>query len=108
MDQQKKIQIPPINIITEGDPKTVVKLIKSVNIKHFTMKKQTGKKYCVQLNSMEDYDMLKKTLKLGGLKFFTYTPKHLKNQTFVLKGLHSSEETDDIFKYLQRYSSDDL
>lgn len=51
---------------------------------------------------------VKQTLSNANVTFFTYTPKQRKNQTFLLKGLHQSEDVDEILAELKKCDSSEL
>lgn len=102
-----KVKIPPINVVNQN-PGDMVRLIRALGVSKFYIKSLPGKKHAILINEIEPYEEVKKCLTEANVKFFTYTPKHLKNQTFVLKGLHQSENVDDILQCLKRCSSNEL
>lgn len=103
----KKVKIPPINVLNQN-PGDMVRLIHSHGVTNFYKKSLPGKKHAILMNEIEPYQEVKKCLTETNVKYFTYTLKHLKNQTFVLKGLHQSEGVEDILQCLKRHSRDVL
>lgn len=105
---KKKVKIPPINVVGNQQPKDIIRLITKSGITDFQMKSLPGKKHAILLNDIDQYQEVKELLTEAKFKYFTYTPKHLKNQTYVLKGLHHSEDVDEILKCLKFHCSDTL
>ncbi|KAK2575687.1 hypothetical protein KPH14_012078 [Odynerus spinipes] len=98
-------QLPPINIIS-NNPKDIIHLIKNeLSISHFHLKKLNESKLNEDINN---YYKIKEHLITKEYKFYTFTPKEHKIQSFVLKGLHSACDPEDILMELKTYESDNL
>ncbi|KAK2586968.1 hypothetical protein KPH14_010942 [Odynerus spinipes] len=104
----KTTNIPPINIIS-NNPTQLIQFIKSdLEIQNFHLKKLNENKFAIYTDNTINFHKIKKFCLEKNFKFYTFTPKDEKNQTFVLKGLHSSCETSEILEELKKLESDNL
>lgn len=103
----KKQKIPPINIF-DIESNNLIGFIKNgLKISDFKLKVYKHKK-SIFLNSLKDFMRVKAYLEKVNAKFFTYTPKGIKNKTYLLKGLEADLDVQIIFEDLCRYESEDL
>lgn len=99
---------PPINI-TLQDPKDTVTLIeKTLNIKHFHIKRIHTGKHVLYLQHPPDYNKAKEILFAANTAFYTYAPKSEKHHTYLLKGLGDSYTEAEILADLQALQIDDV
>ena len=87
---EKKVKCPPINIYNM-DSKDVHDLLhKTIGTSKFYIKVVNKNRHSVKLNNIEDYRKAKEILDKTNTKFFSYTPKSDKKQTYLLKGIDIS------------------
>lgn len=92
----KKEKPPPISIFQQ-EPKHTVHLCSNIlKIKDFYIKKNHEGKHSLFLNSVADYERVKGLLIKTSTSFYTYTPKSVKTQSFVLEGLNVGHVPEDI------------
>lgn len=88
---------PPIINIVESSQQITFRLLKeTLGLNSFIIKRLNKNKHYVQLDNLVDYKAVIDTLTLRQIKFYTYTPKSLKNRTLLLKGIDASFSTDEI------------
>lgn len=104
----KREKPPPISIYQQ-DPKVTVRLITDqLNIKDFYIKKFNEGKHSVFLANVSDHKKVKDLLTIARTSYFTYTPKSEKTQSFLLKGLHSGYEPEEIEYELKNLNIENL
>lgn len=100
-------KIPPINIF-DTDTKQLINFLKNgLKIVDFQIKQFRSKK-ALYLNSLNDHIRVKTYLEKTKSNFVTFTPKSLKNKTFLLKGLEADSNPTDLLNELRIHESDDL
>lgn len=103
----RKQKIPPINII-DIDTKCLIECVKKgLKIDDFQIKEFRSKK-ALYVNKIEDFHRIKTYLQKAKAKFYTFTPKAQKTQTYLLKGLDSEVTLDEIFEELTKQETDTL
>lgn len=100
-------KIPPINICNIETKELISFLKNGLKIKEFKIKEFRNKK-SLFLNTMNDYTKVRSYLENMKATFFTFTPKSIKNKTFLLKGLETDTSMDEIFTELCTHECDDL
>lgn len=106
-DKNQNNKIPPINIF-DIDTKELIKFLKTgLKINDFQIKQFRNKK-SLFLNSLNDHIKVKAYLEKTKTKFFTFTPKSMKNKTYLLKGLESNADMKEIFNELCTHETNEL
>lgn len=100
-------KIPPINICNIETKELISFLKNGLKIKEFKIKEFRYKK-SLFVNTINDYTKVKTYLEKMKASFFTFTPKSVKNKTFLLKGLESETNMDEIFTELCAHECDEL
>lgn len=103
----KKQKIPPINIFDIETNKLIEFLKSCLKIQEFKIKQYKHKK-SLFLDTINDYIKVRAYLEKTKTKFFTFTPKSLKNKTYLLKGLDVDMNMNEIFDELCKHESDEL
>ncbi|CAB0040078.1 unnamed protein product [Trichogramma brassicae] len=87
-EKSATVRPPPIHV-TETTFAAVSQIIKDLpDLKNqFTFKKKSVDEFTFHSKTMTAFYKLKDKLTLKKYKYFTYTPKHLKNKNIVLKGI---------------------
>ncbi|KAL7294234.1 hypothetical protein TKK_0012250 [Trichogramma kaykai] len=95
--KSSSVRPPPIHV-TETSFTAVSQILKDLpDLKNqFTFKKKSDNEFTFYLKTMTAFYKLKDKLTRKKLKYFTYTPKHLKYKNIVLKGICGDYTTDDI------------
>lgn len=100
-------KIPPINIC-DIETKELISFLKNgLKINEFKIREFRYKK-SLFVNSMSDYQKVRNYLEKTKAKFFTYTPKIVKNKTFLLKGLEADTSMEEIQNDLSTHECDNL
>ncbi|XP_076284796.1 uncharacterized protein LOC143211236 [Lasioglossum baleicum] len=98
---------PPINILHQ-DPKDSIKLLQETGNPKFHIKRINNTKHIVQMEDISDFDKVKNILNSTNTEFYTYTPKWLKHQNFLVKGLPPSFENTEILTELEKTSNNKI
>lgn len=97
---------PPISVFNI-QIKKMNKLLESVLfISDYYIKKINDTKFNIILKNIEDFVKVTKLLTKTKTEYYTYTPKDSKKQSFVLKGLGSEFEPEEIKKELLQYNGE--
>ena len=88
---------PPINTL-ESSINNLIKVATSLSItkSDFLIKETDSGAHSIYVNSLEHHKLICDKLLELKIQFYTYTPKHLKPKSIVLKGIRGSFEPDDI------------
>lgn len=106
-DQNKNKKVPPINIV-DIETKELIEFIKNgLKIKEFKIKEFRNKK-SLFMTTIDDFLKVRAFLEKTKTKFFTFTPKGIKNKTYILKGLDANMSCEEILKELDQFQSNDL
>lgn len=101
-------KMPPINVFGQ-DTTDLIKLSKeSCKIKEFHIKKYPNNKQAIITNNIQDYTKIVTALKQTLVQHYTYTPKQIKTQAFILRGLNNDDDTDTILADLKQHETDTL
>ena len=103
----KKLKIPPINIIDIDTKKLVECLKKGLKIADFQIKEFRNKK-ALYVKQLDDYQKIKSYLQKVKAKFYTFTPTTEKTSTYLLKGLDSEVTNAEILEELQHFETENL
>lgn len=103
---QNNNKLPPINIFNQNASLIVTAITKKLDIKNFYIKQINNSKHAIHASNIKDYSDIKKLLEELEVPYFTYTPKEVRNQTFLLKGLNVEEKEEDILSELTEITSE--
>lgn len=109
-NQNKHEKIPPINIYNV-EPNEIIKFIKNgLKINDFKIKdlNQKNKKIILYVNNIANFARVISYLQKTETNFYTFTPKSMKNKTFLLKGLNANNTTDEILEQLRMHENENL
>ena len=91
---------PPIKIFNK-DSIYIIRLLKeSIKTKNFLIKKNNNFQSSLLLENITEYKKTVEELKNKKINFYTYTPRHEKPQTFLLKGLSADSDLEEVKKEL--------
>lgn len=100
--------MPSINIFNQYI-KDIINVIKnSCKITNFNIKKITNTKHAIYTHTFHDFKKIINILKIGQVPSYTYTPKCIKNQSFLLKELDRDDDIIDIFENIKHHESESL
>lgn len=92
--------IPPINVF-DIEAKQIIKLLKEgLRINEFKIKEFNKNKITIYLSNIDDYKRVRGHLEKANAKFFSYTPKCLKTETYLMKGLNGNTDPKEILDEL--------
>ncbi|KAK2578866.1 hypothetical protein KPH14_001274 [Odynerus spinipes] len=98
---------PPINLLN-ANVKEIVNLLKTNNLKTFTVKKVNTNKHLLYTDTINYFKQVIEILKSNQISFFTYTHKAEKNITVLLKNLEGDYDPSEIFTELSKFNNENL
>lgn len=103
-----KRKMPPINIF-EQNIKDIINVIKNTcKVTEFNIKKITNNKHAIYTYTINDFQNINNKLKMGQVPSYTYTPKCLKSQSFILKGLDKEDNINEIVADIKKHENETL
>lgn len=106
--QNKNKKTPPLYVV-DVDPNALIEFVKNgLHINEFKIREFSNNKIQILTSSIEDYSKIRAYLLETKTKFYTFTPKNLKNKTFLLKGLTANMNTTEILTELKKFENDNL
>lgn len=93
------------------EPNEIIKFIKNgLKIDDFKIKEQNRKngKIILYLNNIANFARVKTYLQKTKTNFYTFTPKCIKNKTYLLKGLNANNTSDEILEELRMHENEEL
>lgn len=92
----KRIRPPPIYATSTSLSKIIEVLKKSeTNKNNFHLKQRNDSNVIIFAHDITTYDSIKKVLTENNTQFFTYTPKHRKPKSLILKGIRGNPTADE-------------
>lgn len=101
-------KLPPINIFKQNTNLILNAITQKLKIKNFYIKKINSNKQAIHTHTLIDFNTIKELLIDYKVPFFTYTPTQNKNKTFILKGLNTNENNDQLLVELKLKETDTL
>ena len=103
-----KAKPPPIVIFGKKQEETVSSVNDSLGKNNFYIKRGNANKHILYTNNVNDFNEAKKTLEAKDVKYFSYTPKENKIQSFLLKGLDINVGTNELLNELTEHNIDNI
>ena len=100
--------MPPIIVFGQDTNDLIAVIRKACNIEFFHIKKLNNNKQAIITNNLADYKKVTHAFKQTLVQHFTYTPKQIKLQTLILRGLNNNDEPNLILEDLKRHETEDL
>lgn len=73
----------------------------NINKNNFHIKQQTGNKTIVFAHNLVDFEKIKAILVENKVEFYSFTPRHLRPKTVILKGIKGNISPEEIKKELE-------
>ena len=95
--KRKNLDTPPINI-QKSTVNKIIEIITSLNIPKsaFLIKETDIGAHTAYINSLEHYASVCTRLTELNIHYYTYTPKHLKLKSILIKGIRGSFDADEV------------
>ena len=95
-EENKKITRPPPINVTEINLRDLISHLSGVEQDKFIIKYLNESELKISSQDHETYNKIKNLLKEKKIKYYTYTPNHLKNKKIVLKGIYGEYSESEI------------
>ena len=96
--QKKKVMKPPPINILKSSVNEIIKIITFLNVPKsaFLIKETDIGAHSVYINNINHYTIICTKFAEQKIQYYTYTPKHLKPKTILLKGIRGAFDAEDI------------
>ena len=95
--QQKNSKVKPPPVFTSDiDTRELIKALNEIDKKSFTIRHTGDNNHTIRTTDIKIFEVLKKTLNNKKIKFFTYTPQHLKTKSVVLKHVSGNLSPEEL------------